>query len=333
MRTSGTMNTGGDEMKIGLIDVDGHNFPNLAIMKISAYHKSLGDQVEWFNGFFEYDKVYMSKVFTFTDDFDTCIRAKKVVKGGTGYNLTSQLPYEIEHQYPDYDLYKSQVYVEPEIDDANFIDGYWKEENTYKDTAYGFLTRGCPRQCNFCIVSGKEGKTSLKVADLSEFWNGQKNIVLLDPNITACKDWEELFEQLIKSKAYVDFSQGVDARTLTEHKIELFMKLKLKHVHFALDNPKDTKLVIEKLTLLRDMTNWKRGKVSVYVLVNFGSTLEQDLKRIYAIKELGFNPYVMIYDKMNAPKVIKKLGRYVNNKYIFWSDRCKTFDDYLKGGF
>lgn len=297
-------------MKIGLIDVDGKNgFPNLAIMKISSYHKSLGDQVEWFNGFFEYDKVYMSKVFTFTDDFDTCIRAKEVIKGGTGYNLTSQLPYEIEHQYPDYSLYN------------------------ITDTAYGFLSRGCPRKCEFCNVSIQQGDRSLKVADLNEFWNCQKNIVLLDPNITACKDWKELFEQLIKSKAYVDFSQGIDARTLTEEKIELLKQIKLKHVHFALDNPKDTKLVIEKLTLLRDMTNWKRGKVSVYVLVNFGSTLEQDLERIYAIKELGFNPYVMIYDKANAPKIIKKLGRYVNNKYIFWSDRCKTFDDYLKGGF
>lgn len=295
-------------MKIGLIDVDGHNFPNLAIMKISAYHKSLGDQVEWFNGFFEYDKVYMSKVFTFTDDFATCIRAKEVIKGGTGYNLTSQLPFEIEHQYPDYSLYG------------------------ITDTAYGFISRGCPRQCKFCNVSEQQGKQSLKVADLSEFWNGQKNIVLLDPNITACKDWEELFEQLIKSKSYVDFSQGIDARTLTESKIELLKQVKLKHVHFALDNPKDTKLVIEKLTMLKKMTDWKRGKVSVYVLVNFGSTLDQDLERVYKIKELGFNPYVMIYDKANAPKIIKKLGRYVNNKYIFWSDRCKTFDDYLNGG-
>lgn len=295
-------------MKIGLIDVDGHNFPNLALMKISSYHKSIGDHVEWFNGFFEYDRVYMSKVFDYTPDFEFCIRAKEIVKGGTGYNLTSKLPFEIEHSYPDYDLYG------------------------IKDTAYGFVSRGCPRQCKFCNVSIQQGKQSLKVANLNEFWNGQKNIVLLDPNITACQDWKELFNQLIESKAYVDFSQGIDARTLTKEKIEYLKQIKLKHVHFALDNPIDTKIVIEKLTLLKQMTDWKRGMVSVYVLVNFGSSLKEDLERIYKIKELGFNPYVMIYEKEKLPKkhVLRKLQRYVNNKYIFWSNDCLTFDDYLK---
>jgi hypothetical protein len=294
-------------MKIGLIDVDGHNFPNLALMKLSAYHKSIGDQVEWFNGFFEYDRVYMAKVFTFTDDFQTCVRAKEVIKGGTGYDETSKLPDEVFNMYPDYELYG------------------------ITDTAYGFLTRGCPRNCDFCNVSQVQGIKSNKVADLNQFWNGQKNIILLDPNITACKDWKNLFEQLIKSKANVDFSQGIDARTLTEEKIEMLKQIRLKHVHFALDNPKDTDLVISKLKMLYDLTGWKRGKVSVYVLVNFGSTLEEDLERVYKIKELGFNPYVMIYDKDKLPKkhILRKLQRYVNNKFIFWSDDCKTFDDYL----
>lgn len=118
-------------MKIGLIDVDGHNFPNLALMKISAYHKSKGDNVEWFFGFDEYDKVYMSKVFTFTEDFTQVINAKEIIKGGTGYDLKSKLPQEMENMYPDYDLYG------------------------IKDVAYGYLTRGCPRGCKFCIVAEK----------------------------------------------------------------------------------------------------------------------------------------------------------------------------------
>ena len=137
---------------IGLIDVDGHNFPNLPLMKISAYHKQMGDDVEWWLPLNHYDKVYVSKVFTFTPDIETCINADEVVYGGTGYGLKNNLPDEIEHMYPDYSLY-------PELT---------------KDTAYGFLTRGCPRACPFCIVAEKEGRKSVKVADLNEFWDGQK---------------------------------------------------------------------------------------------------------------------------------------------------------------
>lgn len=141
-------------MKVGLIDVDGHNFPNLPLMKISAYHKARGDSVEWYEPLFsgELDRVYMSKVFTFTPDYQYCINAKEIIKGGTGYNYPDggePLPEEIEHIYPDYGLY-----------------GITNE-------AYGFLTRGCPRNCQFCIVGKKEGLKSKKVADLQEFWNGQ----------------------------------------------------------------------------------------------------------------------------------------------------------------
>lgn len=141
------------KLKIGLLDVDGHNFPNIALMKISAWHKQQGDEVEWCFPMKHYDKVYMSKVFTFTPDFNTCINADEIIKGGTGYYYPDggdPLTNGIEHIYPDYKLYN------------------------IKDTAYGFLTRGCPRGCEFCIVEKKEGLCSRKVADLSEFWRGQK---------------------------------------------------------------------------------------------------------------------------------------------------------------
>lgn len=147
-------------MKVGLIDVDGHNFPNLPLMKISAYHKAAGDSVEWYEPLFSghTDRVYMSKVFTFTPDYEYCIDADEIIKGGTGYSYPDggqQLPDEIEHIYPDYTIYYDRI---PET----------------RHTAYGFLTRGCPRGCDFCIVEKKEGRTARKVADLSEFWNGQK---------------------------------------------------------------------------------------------------------------------------------------------------------------
>lgn len=159
-------------MRIGLIDVDGHNFPNLALMKLSAYHKSKGDDVEWYMPFSDrYNRVYVSKVFSFTPDYDLCINADEVIRGGTGYAISlvngkevydrskdTSLPYEVEHIYPDYNLYPNN-----------------------NDTAYGFLTRGCPRGCQFCIVAGKEGKQSVKVADLSEFWGGRKRSFCVIP--------------------------------------------------------------------------------------------------------------------------------------------------------
>lgn len=287
-------------MKIGLIDVDGHNFPNLALMKISAYHKKLGDEVEWFFGFNSYDKVYMSKVFTFTDDFTQIINSQEIIKGGTGYDLKSVLPKEIESMYPDYELYR------------------------IKDVAYGYLTRGCPRGCDFCIVEKKEGRFSNKVADLNQFWREQKEIKLLDPNILACKDWKELLQQLINSKAYIDFTQGLDIRLMTEEKAEMLNKMKIKMLHFAWDNYEFK--TYEKLKKYRPLLKLNSRKLSVYVLTNFNTTLEQDLERIYKLKELDYNPYVMIYEKWNASKDIRRLQRWVNNKFIFRS--CEKFEDY-----
>ena len=126
-------------MTIGLIDVDGgHNFPNLALMKLSAWHKARGDVAEWWWGFGEYDRVYMSKVFdeTYSSDILEPLNAREIVKGGTGYGLDNRLSDEVEHTYPDYSLYLELT----------------------KETAYGFLTRGCPRACDFCIVAEKDGR-------------------------------------------------------------------------------------------------------------------------------------------------------------------------------
>ena len=230
-------------LKIGLIDVDGHNYPNLPLMKLSAYHKAKGDSVEWYQPLISdhMDIVYMSKVFSFTPDYQYYVDADKIIKGGSGYAIKlvngkevydkSQdipLPDEIEHIYPDYSIY-------PEC----------------KDTAYGFLTRGCPRGCSFCHVAPKEGKYSRKVADLSEFWDGQKNIVLYDPNILACPDWKDLLQQLIDSKAHVDFNQGLDIRLMTAEKAEMLSKIKIKSIHFAWDRYEDKSIVQPKFKEFR----------------------------------------------------------------------------------
>lgn len=320
-------------MRIGLIDVDGHNFPNIPLMKLSSWHKQQGDSVEWYEPLISghMDKVYMSKVFsdTYTPDYQYFIDADEIVKGGTGYCIATvngreiydktkdiKLPYEVEHIYPDYSIY-------PELT------GYGKPLK--QQVCYGFLSRGCPRGCDFCHVKEKEGRCAYKVADLSEFWNGQGNIVLCDPNIIACKEWKELLQQLIDSKAYVDINQGIDIRMMTEEKAEMIKQIKLKNVHFAWDRYEDKDFVVPKFKMFKEITNINIRKTSVFVLCNFNTTLQQDLERIYTLRDLGFYPYVMLYNKAELPRghEMLKLQRWVNNRIIFNS--CIDFNDYKRG--
>ena len=293
--------------KIGLIDVDSHHYPNLALMKISAYHKSKGDTVEWWNAFMSYDRVYQAKIFTedYTKDNEYFIKADEVIKGGTGYDLKNKLPNEIEHIFPDYSIYPT------------------------KDTAYGFLTRGCPRGCHFCIVAEKEGRKSIQVADLTEFWNGQKNIDVLDPNLLACKNHITLLKQLSETNSTVNPNQGLDCRLLTEDNIYWLNQIKIKTIHYAWDYMREEMSVIKGLELYNKYgkIREKRNK-SVYVLVNYDTTMEENLYRIYKLRDMGYAPYVMIYNKPSASKEIKRLQRWTNNRYIFWS--CEKFEDYMK---
>lgn len=294
-------------MEIGLIDEDGHNFPNLCLMKISAYHKAKGDSVEWWYGFKHYDIVYKSRVFgnEYTTEDDTVIYADKIITGGTGYNIENKLPNEIEHMYPDYSLY--QTYT--------------------KDTAYGFLTRGCPRNCPFCIVSQKEGMVSQKVADLNEFWNGQKNIKLLDPNILACKDHTTLLQQLINSKAWVDITQGLDARFINEDNVKLLANIKIKMIHFAFDQLHDERQIIKGLQLFKQATTIDERKTGVYILTNYNTTHKEDLYRAELVRDLGYMPYIMIFNKSKAPKNTMRLQRWANNRFIYMASD-KKFANY-----
>ena len=306
-------------MNIGLYDADGHNFPNLPLMKISAYHKSIGDNVEFAIPFYKYDKVYVSRIFgdEYTNFADFCFQANEIIYGGTGFAIKvvdgkevyektkdNELPCEIEHIYPDYSLY-------PELT---------------KNTAYGFLTRGCPNNCAFCIVSKKEGRVSRKVADLSEFWRGQKYIKLLDANLLACKDKEVLLHQLIESGAQVDFTQGLDARFITADVAEMLKKIKTERVHFAFDFMKHEKAIVEGLRIYKEINPLPDYKTIVYMLVNFDTTIEEDLYRVKKIVELGYIPDIRVYRKPSAPQILKDLQRWCNNRLIF---RSCDFMEYI----
>lgn len=299
-------------MKIGLINVDSKNFPNLPLMKISAYHKAKGDSVEWAMPFEHYDIVYGSKVFgdEYSSDVEVCYQADKYYFGGTGYAISvvdgkevytkekdHDLPEEIEHMYPDYDLF-------PELT---------------KDTAYGFLTRGCPNNCPFCIVSKKEGRMAKKVADLSEFWRGQKNIYLMDANLLACKDRIELLQQLKESKAKINFAQGLDARFVNEEIATMLKSIKIDKLHFAWDLMKNSDRIREGLDLINKLVTKDVNKKTVYILTNYDTTFEEDWYRVSTVREIGCLPDVRIYRKDTAPQITKDLQRWCNNRILYKS--------------
>lgn len=300
-------------MNVALIDIDSHKFPNLVLMKLSAWHKKQGDNTflisptEFFNGnnlFAPYEKIYGACVFTENARIADLIEAADGYVAGSGTGKKDVLPDEIEHIMPDYSLYG------------------------IKDTAYGFLTRGCPRRCPFCIVANKEGAESRQVAELSEWWAGQKYIKLLDPNILAADNADYLLYSLWESGAYIDFTQGIDARLLDRERMEMLMKMKIKRLHFAWDNPRDEacRTALEKFAEIAMKHKTDYVKYKVYVLTNYWSDHKEDLYRIYWLRNHGYDPYVMIYDKVNAPKATRHLQRWVNNKIIFRS--TERFEEY-----
>lgn len=210
------------------------------------------------------------------------------------------MPPEIERMKPDYTIYPQYSY------------------------AVSMTSRGCPRGCPFCHVAAKEGRCSVKVADVSDFWSGQKEIQVLDPNITACKDKRDLFRQYRETGALIDFNQGLDIRLLNDADIADINEMRIKTLHFAWDNPQDD--LEGKFKAFADGFRRKSNIGMVYCLTNFNSTMEENLYRIYTLRDLGYDPYVMIYNKPNSPKEVRRLQRWVNNKFIFKT--TKKFEDY-----
>lgn len=279
-------------MKVRLVDVDSKT-PNLALMKISAYHKANGDDVDFYNPLFDKpDLIYASKVFDFTDDYLYYPADVELIRGGTGYDIALTLPDEIESQYPDYDLFRC-------------------------DFAIGFTTRGCIRKCPFCVVPKKEGAIR-PVGDIYDFWRGQDRLMLLDNNLTALPDqFERICKQLIKERVRVDFSQGLDIRLITAEMAQLLSQIRLwKRIHFAFDNIALEKQVRAGIKILTE-NGVSAHKLMFYVLIGFDSIPDEDLYRVEVLRGLGVDPFVMPYNKSDEYQ--KRFARWVNHKAIFKS--------------
>lgn len=280
-------------MKIALVDVDGRNFPNLALMKLSAWHKAQGDSVEWYSPLFSRpDKIYASKVFTFTQDYiDYAYGDPEPVRGGTGYDPAVRLPDEVERTLPDYSIY-------PE----------W-------GSALGFLTRGCIRNCPWCIVPRKEGTLQV-VDDIERIAAGRRDVVLLDNNFLAAPG-EFVREQLEKAARLglrLDFNQGLDARLVRFWNAKLLARCRwMRFIRFSCDTAAMIEPIRRAVRLIRETGS--RREIFCYMLVQ--DIAEAEI-RLRALVELGVTPFAQPYrdfsGKAETTKKQRDFARFANVK-------------------
>lgn len=294
-------------MKIGLFDIDS-KYHNLALMKLSTYHKRRGHKVEFYQPLWHasYDIIYCSKIFQKSNKNDGYIR-EDMVCGGSGFEYLTLLPDYIEHIKPDYSLYNL-------------------------DYSLGFTTRGCIRNCKFCIVPEKEGKIK-EHAEVEEFLNPKSNIVvLLDNNFLAMPSHINKLQKYIDKGWRMDFNQGLDARLINKENAKLLTRIKYKEmIRFAWDNIKDETEIISGLELVIKAGIRPRD-ITVYVLIGFDTTFKEDLYRIQRLRDIkdergSIKPYVMNYNNSLKSRKYKDFMRWVNNPWIFKS--CK-WEEYRK---
>ena len=273
-------------MKIGLIQVDG-KLPNIALMKLSKFHKDRGDEVRLIDlSTLDCDKWYGSKIFM----------------GGTGYQIDSKLPKEIDELTPDYDLYKT-------------------------DYSIGFTSRGCIRNCGFCIVREKEGTFH----DEDMRFIQHTKVILLDNNFLASSKCKEKLNYFINNKIKVSFNQGLDIRLVTDEIAQLLSKVKYydlnfnsRRLYFAWDDLNYEKYVIEGIKILTN-AGIRPDHLMFYVLVGFNTTFEQDYYRFETLDKFGCKPFIMLYNNCRDSK-LRKFSRWVNKRYY----KVCTFEEYLK---
>lgn len=293
-------------MKIALIDSDQTKFPNLALMKLSAYHKSIGDSVSFYSEIFSnsYDKIYISKVFTFKKEISILNKKIEQIRGGSGFNLTTILPENIEHICPDYSLYNCNC-------------------------SYGFLTRGCPNKCNHCIVPNKEGKIRAN-AEIEEFLKHDK-LILMDNNILAHEHGIKELEKISKLKIKIDINQGIDSKLIDTSVALLFSKIKwLKPIRLACDHSNNIPYIEKAVKLLRE-NKVTPTRYFCYVLVK---DIPDALERVEFLKKIKVDPFAQPFrdfeNKIKITKEQKLFAKWCNIKEAFWSMTFQKFCEVIQ---
>ena len=329
-------------MRVGIIDADligrnKHRFPNLACMKISAYHKSIGDDVELLTNYDDvpnYNKVYISKVFTNTLVDDKILKLPNVEYGGTGFYFDEAppLPYEIEHIMPDYHLYDG--FVKSAIAKKKMTT---KDARYFTDYSIGYTTRGCIRGCSFCVNKNK--KSCELHSPVSEFLDKDRPyIFLLDDNILAYKGWKSVFKELNATGKRFRFHQGMDERLLTDEKCEIIFNSKwIGDYIFAFDKYKEKDVIIRKLELLRKHTNRKckfycfcgfNHDANIYDNDFWVKDLYELFKRIEILMRYGCLPYIMRhenYEKSPYRGMYITIARWCNQPSFFKKQSLREY--------
>lgn len=300
------------EIKIGIIDADllyrpRHRFPNLACMKLAGYYKKNNHQVELVESYGDiggYDRLYLSKVFTDTYVPEEILQRKDLEYGGTGfyYDKAPGLPKEIEHCMPDYSLYDAYVQKKKTGFRSN------SEYKFYKDYSIGFLTRGCFRQCAFCVNRNSRG--SFPASPLEEFMDRKrKKLCFLDDNFFACESWERILDKVLETGRRFQFRQGIDIRILLKKQMQMLFSGKMDDkVFFAFDDIRDKEMIIRKLELLYETVKVNKNAIRFYVLCGFDRAetwkpdfwyqdIRDTFERIRVLMSFQCLPYIMRYQK------------------------------------
>jgi hypothetical protein len=322
---------------IGLIDIDG-KLPNLALMKISSYYKSMGEQVEFIKEGKKYTKIYASCLFTWNRN--KCMElikehGDKLILGGTGWDFIeidrklvevthTELPMDIEKCAPDYDLYTvDMVYEKACKGGIASKESKLNKSKVIVDMGLGFTSRGCIRSCGFCIVKQKEGCLH-KVGEIKDLINPRSSIITLyDNNLTADPDCVDKLYEIRDRKLKVNISQGIDVRLLTEEKAKALGEVQhLRSLHYAWDLMESENKIIEGIKLLKGFV--KEWRHMCFILTGFNTSFEEDMYRIIKLKELGIKPYVMKYNKRNDDIRLNQLAGWINSR----KHTCCKFEEF-----